>query len=348
LNTGDWTFIGNPFDFEIPLTNVYNSDSVDLTLDSNFYTYDGDWVVPSSLKPWHGYIYKSATADKLYLNPRRSNGGSLAKQIVDKDLKPLEEGEWLVNISARNGFAEDAHNTVGLLTTASDQYDDQDYFEPPMVPGGVALRIDDRHWEVGGDLYRRDIRTVKAEGEYWDLEVIAQDRDHNVLLTFDGIESIPEEFDVFLIDVTIGLAQDLRWKSGYRYAVADPEAVHRLRFIAGTREFLKKNSVGVELYPDRYSLSQNFPNPFNPRTSILLTLEEPARVDLVVYNILGAEVAVLARDDYRPAGYHTFIWKGLNQQGERVATGVYFYRARITSPSGKVILNQARKMVLVK
>ena len=95
-------------------------------------------------------------------------------------------------------------------------------------------------------------------------------------------------------------------------------------------------------------ISQNFPNPFNPQTSILVTLEDMATVDLIVYNLLGEEVFRIADNALYPAGYHNFIWKGLNRDGKRVASGVYFYTTRIRNLSGKSILNQTNKMIMVK
>jgi hypothetical protein len=188
----------------------------------------------------------------------------------------------------------------------------------------------------------------KEEGEYWDLEVIAQDDKHNVYLTFEDLDLIPEDLDIFAIDVTLGVAQDLRWRHVYKYAVTDPSQKHEVRFIAGTRDFLQKNNAGIELFPDRYALSQNYPNPFNPQTSILLTMQDEAHVSLVVYNLLGEEVAVLANNEYRPAGYHNFIWKGLNKDNERVSSGVYFYMARVISPKGELLISNTHKMILVK
>ncbi len=253
-----------------------------------------------------------------------------------------------MDINARNGLGVDKLNTVGVLTTACDEYDDMDAFEPPMLPGGISLLIDNRDWAQHGDLYTKDIRTVKEDGEFWDMEVAAEDDRYNVYLNFDDISDIPADFDVFVIDVTLGVAQDLRWNPVYRYAVSNSKSIHDIRFIAGTKSFVNENNAGVDLYPDKFSISQNYPNPFNPQTSILITLEDMATVDLIVYNLLGKEVIRMTSGEMYPAGYHNFIWKGLNSDGKRVASGVYFYATRIMDMSGKVILNKTNKMIMVK
>ena len=343
---GEWVMIGNPFDFNIPLGNVLVNDSTTLSGDPNLYTYDGTngWVPVTRLEPWKGYIYKSANENQIRIIPLENTGGLK----ISEPAMVLAEDEWLVDINARNGLGVDNLNTVGMITAASDEYDPMDTFEPPMVPGGISLRMDNRDWAENGDIYSSDIRTVKEDGEFWDMEVAAQDDKHNVYLKFEGIEDIPAEFDVFAIDVTLGVAQDLRWNPVYRYAVSNPEAIHDIRFIAGTRDFVKSNNAGVDLYPERFNISQNFPNPFNPQTSVLITLEDISRVDLIVYNVLGEEVVRIADRQAFPAGYHNFTWRGLNKDGKRVASGVYFYTTRITDMSGKTIMNRTNKMIMVK
>jgi predicted outer membrane repeat protein len=345
LSSGDWIMFGNPFDFSIPLDNVYIDDTTNLVGDANLLTYDGSWTETTVIEPWTGYIYKSGTAGKIFIKPRKSNG-SFAKQIVQEIV--FQENEWLVDIIARNGLGMDKLNTVGVLANAMDEYDKFDAFEPPMLPGGVSLRMNNTGWAQNPDIYAKDIRSIKEEGEYWDMEVAAEDDKHNTYLYFEDIEDIPAEFDVFVIDITLGIAQDLRWSPAYRYAVINPKSIHDIRFIAGTKEFVKANNAGVDLYPERFSISQNFPNPFNPQTSILITLEDMATVDLIVYNILGEEVARILDNELRPAGYHNIIWKGLNDNGKRVASGVYFYTTRIKGTSGNMILNKTNKMIMVK
>ena len=120
LTSGDWTFIGNPFDFQIPLSGLYTTDSTSLSGDPNFYTYDGSWTNPSSLEPWKGYIYKNPGASKLYINPGANGSVMLGRLLADEII--LEDNEWLVNISARNGFGRDRFNEVGVLTDAVDTY----------------------------------------------------------------------------------------------------------------------------------------------------------------------------------------------------------------------------------
>ncbi len=72
----------------------------------------------------------------------------------------------------------------------------------------------------------------------------------------------------------------------------------------------------------RYHLGQNHPNPFNPTTVINYSLAEDSHVSLVVYNVLGQEVAVLI-DGHQPAGDHSVTW---NAQG--LPSGIYFYRMK--------------------
>jgi hypothetical protein len=82
---------------------------------------------------------------------------------------------------------------------------------------------------------------------------------------------------------------------------------------------------GTVLTPENFKLYQNFPNPFNPSTVINYALPRDTYVSLVVYDILGQEVATLVRQ-FQPGGYKSVVWDGRNNAGESVATGLYIYR----------------------
>ena len=93
--------------------------------------------------------------------------------------------------------------------------------------------------------------------------------------------------------------------------------------------------------PNKFTLAQNFPNPFNPTTSISFALDRNAEVNLSIYNMLGQKVRTLAEGS-KNAGTHTLQWNGLDDAGQNVSTGIYLYR--LTSGSKSI----TKKMAFMK
>ena len=93
--------------------------------------------------------------------------------------------------------------------------------------------------------------------------------------------------------------------------------------------------------PTRFALFQNYPNPFNSSTTLHYDLPEPARVSVIIYDVLGSEVIRLIDQDQH-YGYKKIIWDGKNAQGNLVSPGIYFYRAEL----GELI--ETKKMILLK
>jgi hypothetical protein len=93
--------------------------------------------------------------------------------------------------------------------------------------------------------------------------------------------------------------------------------------------------------PGDFVLAQNFPNPFNPTTSIEFTLPSRQQVSLEVYNTLGQWVRTLV-SDFKSAGRHSVTWNGTDDAGRAVSSGVYFYRLSTES------FTTSRKMLLLK
>jgi serine protease len=98
---------------------------------------------------------------------------------------------------------------------------------------------------------------------------------------------------------------------------------------------------GQEAVPSAFELSQNYPNPFNPDTRIMYSLDRSANVRLMVYNLLGQEVARLV-DGFRNAGSYEVTWDGRNDSGSSVSSGIYFYKLEAGENSA------VRKMLLMK
>ena len=96
-----------------------------------------------------------------------------------------------------------------------------------------------------------------------------------------------------------------------------------------------------------YSLDQSYPNPFNPSTQISYSLPEAGKVSLVIYDVLGREVATLA-DGYQESGRYSVTWNSTQNSGVPVSSGVYFARLRVLNDLGGVTFTKTTKLLLMK
>jgi hypothetical protein len=97
---------------------------------------------------------------------------------------------------------------------------------------------------------------------------------------------------------------------------------------------------GISL-PLAFSLGPNYPNPFNPQTTIRFTLDASSYTTVTIYNILGQQVNTLVSEQMQP-GEHTLVWNGRDSRGKPVSSGIYFY----TIQAGERF--ESRKMVMMR
>ena len=100
--------------------------------------------------------------------------------------------------------------------------------------------------------------------------------------------------------------------------------------------------VALQTRPAVFSLADNYPNPFNPTTTLQYALPQAADVALTVYNVLGQPVRTLVAERQN-AGRYTVEWDATNDQGHRLSSGLYFYRLQ----AGGDFL-EVKKMLLLK
>ena len=115
------------------------------------------------------------------------------------------------------------------------------------------------------------------------------------------------------------------------------------QFVDKNNQILSSGSEVLDIrpIPTEFALHNNFPNPFNPVTTINYDLPKEGKVSLIVYDLMGREVTRLT-DNFMPAGYHTVRWNARNQFGMEVSAGVYFYHIQ----AGEFVKTQ--KMILLK
>ena len=105
---------------------------------------------------------------------------------------------------------------------------------------------------------------------------------------------------------------------------------------------LSPTGIAATVIPTATALRQNFPNPFNPETSISFDLAEAGVVSVSVYDAAGQLVRNLVAGQSFQAGRHEVTWNGQNNAGERVASGVYLYQLEVGTVS------QLRRMTLLQ
>lgn len=106
----------------------------------------------------------------------------------------------------------------------------------------------------------------------------------------------------------------------------------------------EKPSKNISNIPTKFSLYQNFPNPFNPVTTIKYDLPKDVKVTIKIYDILGREVETLINNELRSAGRYEINWNA-----NKYASGVYIYRIearRVGSSTSSFV--DTKKMVLLK
>ena len=100
--------------------------------------------------------------------------------------------------------------------------------------------------------------------------------------------------------------------------------------------------LDIQTTPTEFALLQNFPNPFNPDTTIGYELAESADVTLQIYNVVGQVVRTLIAAEPQSVGRYQIRWDGMDDRGTPVSSGIYFYQIS----AGK--FQDVRKLMLLK
>jgi len=136
-----------------------------------------------------------------------------------------------------------------------------------------------------------------------------------------------------------------------------PSACYKVQAKDNSNQFSGKTSprckpyipfrLAAEKLPSVYALHGNFPNPFNPTTTIRYDLPEQSHVTLVIYDIMGREVRTLL-DNREEAEFKSVVWNGKDDTGSGVSTGIYIYALQVWSLESEQTYHKTEKMVLLR
>lgn len=118
---------------------------------------------------------------------------------------------------------------------------------------------------------------------------------------------------------------------------------YRLRQVDFDGTFSYSQIVSAEVgAPTEYKLNQNFPNPFNPSTTIKYSIPAEGFVRLSVFNSIGQELEVLV-SEFQTSGTYEILWTA-----DSYSSGIYFYQMEVSDSDGKVASKQMKKLVYMK
>lgn len=284
-------------DFEvIPPTNTLTT----------FFGFEAGYQISDTLKPTKGYWVKASEDGAIVMN----TGGGLAKF---NPTVPMISEFNTITFTDRNGnnqvlyFGEDAERKIDL-----------NRFELPP-PAIEAISFDAR-FGTGG-IVATYARNIDGQVEY-PLTVNAE----NSPLTISWNIKDKTGKSFMLADYNNGKTLKTKELVGTGSALLTK---------AGSSKLNIKVTNGGSL-PKQFSLGENYPNPFNPATRLQVSMPKAARLQVVVYNLIGQKVATLV-DEMREAGYYTIDWNAAS-----VASGIYFIRMNADAYSA------VRKVMLMK
>jgi uncharacterized repeat protein (TIGR02543 family) len=324
---GGWNIIGNPFDMNIAWQSVIDANS--LPASTKLYSYTGSYIEKLVLEPFKGYYFFNSSNLTALKFPYPFGKINPAQKIIPT--------LWSVKLNYESDINKDTENYLGIAPIAKQGMDILDGRKPPLFLDQGFLYFPRPAWDETFQRFSSDFRPDIGNGQTWDFEV-SNPRKSTGEIRFDGIENIPANYRVVLINLWNSTPFDLRKQTTYSFL----SVIEKMQFkiVVGTDEYIESEIDKV--LPKEFELVQNFPNPFNSSTSLSVKLPRDANVKLNIYNSLGQLVKTVAEGTYT-AGTHTFLWDGTDASGSITSTGIYFYRLL----EGAMLL-QTKKMIMIK
>ena len=317
-----WTLVANP------LVTIVDKSTLNVIYEGEAKTWDDavieGWIAPhiiawfedthypsEQLVPFNGYWFHTSRDLTVEVRPH----------LPLNESARISDSGWMLELQANptDGVSGGDFIQIGLKDGASNTfvYGEDEYDHPnPGIDSYVDLYFDKNDWigsvdhrgiMVESPYFSSDMRSSLDDVQVWDIKGNLNNVLGEVELswTMDAIDR-----DVHLL--VSGEAFNMSEVSSVVVSSMDDVMI-----VAG--------DLSTYLAPSDFELSAAYPNPFNPSTSLDLSLNESGHVNIYVYNVLGQIVSTLA-DSYMDAGYHTFTWNADN-----VPSGMYLVRVEAGS-----------------
>lgn len=366
-----WNLLGNPFGVDISVDEVLASvnralqiENPEYKANSNLYTWEpaanggnGDYIV---LERYSGNTIAPFQAFWLRINDV-SEGESFTVNV------PFERNKLIANTEGRVDKESNKRAFDFELRLGNDQYYDDyslvfdnegsigtDLYDayklPPLNTNAISLYSLAGENKLMKNTLPLDINTTVEVPLHFD----ASGRE-SLSFNWHGLNKIPDTWQITLLDKKLNKEINLRSVPNYSFTTTNEENNNERIENNGNDVLLNKPKIGSEDsrfilsvspgikeqndspdIPESVKLNPNYPNPFNPTTTIRFELKEDSEVLLSIWNIVGQRVVTLV-DGMKEAGEHTATWNA-----SEMPSGIYIAQLEV---DGQVFI---RKMTLIK
>nr|MBC8346245.1 T9SS type A sorting domain-containing protein [Candidatus Neomarinimicrobiota bacterium] len=330
------------------LSNLITYDSISIKLDAGFikspfgYGFDGngdgtpgdDYTITKKVYLPIDYDYSgtiNATDVSIFVDYFKENNGAWetapvvsgtvpyvkiepdGKYDIDDMLTFVQFGNWYLQ-GASGKVSEDIGNTVVSLDTTIQSNKYEIPFSQTAKAIELYIKYDPTKLSPNIEPISGEVKLGHHDAEKGVISLIVYNPNSNEL-------NIKWNHLVARSEATISLLMKTMDQNG--------------------NEVVKRSEVKVISVPTEFALHDNYPNPFNPSTTLRFDLPEVSDATITIYNMLGQSVRTFKMIG-KSAGYHAIVWNATNNRGEQVGAGLYFYQLR----SGDFV--KTKKMVLLK
>ncbi|MCS3659420.1 T9SS type A sorting domain-containing protein [Salinibacter ruber] len=312
-----WNLIGNPFAFDVPLSQVRVENTAGSLQD--VFGYNGNFVNQQGgvLEPYRGYlVYLSGGQNgTLVVHPSPEEAPATTSSARAPDAR------WAVDLSARVGQARDPMNTLGTAPNATDGVEAADGREPPPIGDYVSLSFRAPSQDRG---LWRDMRSTGGGLRTWTAEV-RTNVSGLVTVNASDISSVPDDQSVWLVDPVLDQTQNLRETPTYQFPASEATDARSLRILVGPSAAVQRRLGRDADRPERVELLPSVPHPVRSYATFRYRVPERTRATLELYDLLGRRVATLVDDESVGPGTHTYAWTRQNTGGT-LSSGAYLLR----------------------
>jgi len=311
LEGSGWKAITSPYTFDVEVDS-----SVILY---KYETGTGSFRLTSVMRPGVGYFVPDGIQQITFTNhgiyypdlfPKQLSNLSL---LSDLTVKGIDEEEQLY-IGFRDNNFEKRGSEIRKIPSV------------PKVFDGLSIYL------FGDEKKYSAVIELLDEGHIFDLIVENNLEDDIIKFSENLIGDLPNGYSTLIYDLHTNQIVD----ENQHIEIINNKS-YRFKYIVGPNEFIEKSIEEIKAnVPEEFRLYHNYPNPFNPITTIKFSIPYNSNVSLKIYDLLGREVESLL-SEYKNAGTYEITFNALN-----LASGIYFYR--ITTDKN----SDTKKLILLK